>query len=1181
MPAYQDQQAIQQLLSGLNTMQMQAGLMPGGIPTYAPPSTSLPPPPMHPAQFSNSLALDYSSRFSPIGMPPPMFGGVTPVPRNDFANGMLPGPMLGSGWGMARQRVQGSANAYITGAQTVAGVGGAFAGGAAGTAIGATIGSLAGPLGTVAGGLIGGYLGGGAGSSLAQLPFQPYIDQRQRALQLQNASLNNVRTGADVSASGLGLGANAAMSLERNLTNMADNRNFKRDTGNMFNRQDMMKITQISAQVGLLDNAQSVDQMSKEMGKIGRALATFMKVVEEPDVQEALKMMGKMRSMGMNVPEMNVAASNARTFARMAGTTVQGVMAQGMQGAGVFQQYGMSGAAGFNVGMAAVGAAGNMATYMDPRQLSMLGGREGVAGSLTSAAAKMTNLDALLPGLATMGKDGKLGIDRNALLELAQGKRSVTGLINKSAQQLSGMGTKGFVEAYSTQQSELKDELMSSLGGQGSVLAPMMIARSLMETGAVDSIGAGLRLAGLDEKEARTVELAARSPEFFQNIRKSNRPDSIMRQAERSRQRQQQRDRAGSEVWRRGLRAAGNLGLRGLRELGSNMGGIPGDDNAPGATVDTVARDFNYIGNTVSNFMQNEFGDDVDLEEQQAAAGGGDFLQVVRSSRYGSSQQIRQLQRQLRTKQGRESITSRLATVNQRVQRAIKNEDAEATFQAGIDQGSPLTAMARAGLKSAGFVGAEGFGFSPKSEFLRDTVARNEGYLDRYKRNLGFGAELTDEQVQKRAAEMQSTGAFIEQARGSRYDTSITQDMNKRLKSAGLQEKTINAAVASASAGINTYLERISGTAGGQRLNFSKSDMLSQIRETLLNKNHSVETVDKLMADESFVAQALAAGEGSRSETGKDMLNNAERGGADIGAAIEGRAKRLTREEADKSRKGALSGLGIYGNAATDADKKAVMDIFADTGEGADTKKKLMVIKALRAAGKTEQADRLEQELKGKVDSKEFESASAFVEGASQTLDPDTLKQVGTKFGKYSGKEDYIIEKVTGQAQDASASDAQQALIGKLGAKGAEIYSSAPAGERMARLAEYAKGAGASMKGLSKEQQKKLAAGEMGEDELLQLAAGDLSAGAEAVVAGGGTQKTDSGGLDEVADAMVTSMEEWANKNLAKSTESFSKLDEASNKLKEAAVALGASEDASKLGAGISEASGGSWGLPF
>lgn len=1146
MAGFQDQQALQQLLAGMNTMQMQAGLMPGGLPINSQPPPFVPPRVPTPAEFSNNLEVNYSRRFNPVTSLPPMFSGVSPVPRNDYAFSMLPPSMLGSGWGAARQAATGSANRMLTGAHLVSGIGGGLGGTAIGASMGAGFGGAAGLLfggpagmkaGAAIGSALGGLAGGGAGYYGADLAFSPFITQRERALQLQNTSLLNVRTGPDLSASGIGLSGGAAMHFERNLMGISDNRQFKRDTYGMFNRQDMMKMTSMSAQVGLLDNTQSVEQMTKEMGKIGRALSVFMRVVEEPDVQEALKMMGRMRNLGMSIPETNMAAANARTFARMAGTTVQGVMAQGMQGAGLFQQYGMTGATGFNAGMAATGLAGAMSTQMDPRQLALLNGREGMAQNLLTASAKFSQMDMLLPGLAKMNKDGTLGIDQSAMLEFAKGTRNVNQLMQHSAQRLSGMGPQGFIEAYQRDRGDLQDQLMKSLGGKGAVLAPLLMAKAAVETGAAKTVAGGLAIAGFDEKEIKTLDTAFRQPDFFKNLETADRAQQFTEQALRKRRRDLQSDYAGSEGWDRLL--------------------APFD----------WSRRRRSMGRTFDEFFQNKFGTNVDIREIQSASGGGAITRIGRPSLYGSSEQIDQMRSELKGERG---VLIRNAASGMGA--AVTNQALGLQEAVGYEQGRvPLLSSLVSGQR-----GPEGFGIGPKSEYITETINRNQGLGERFNRIMGSTPEWarTTQGLTQKISAVQQFGGEIERGLASANDPRKLRDYLVRMEAAGVKRETAMKMLSQASAGLESHLE--STHLMGITMTSADPNVITRQMRDRAGVGVGKSQLDAFMADEGTRELVIGMGAGSRSDASQATLNKAIDAGSDVANSMRVDTLDNIRAQGEVARKGALGHLGIVGTAASEEEKARLLDVFGAQGDDAELRKKAAAILAIEASakydvtkGKRDLADKknaraaeMRNELLRTVgDSEEgmkkIDAAFAAAQGSMSTISRDTQVLLGERLGIMSQtgytKAMYVIGK---KADTYKGADLVGGLADKLGKAGYAAYAGfksaegATEGSIREQLKAYLKNGGALGSSATAEERERMLAGEMSTSEIEDMGAKAAGSDVAVAVAGGGTSverpKTD---VEANAEAVVKTLEEWQGKMLERANESYDKLDTASTKL--------------------------------
>jgi len=116
-------------------MQMQQGLMPGGVPSmggsqYSPNMMGGGGQPPTTQNTSNQLQQQQQQISNFVSPPPFMGGGVTPMARpgpigqyGHFPRHQLPPPQFGTGRTLARQSIQGEANQMIGGAQSAAGIG--------------------------------------------------------------------------------------------------------------------------------------------------------------------------------------------------------------------------------------------------------------------------------------------------------------------------------------------------------------------------------------------------------------------------------------------------------------------------------------------------------------------------------------------------------------------------------------------------------------------------------------------------------------------------------------------------------------------------------------------------------------------------------------------------------------------------------------------------------------------------------------------------------------------------------------------------------------------------------------------------------------------------------------------------------------------------------------------------
>jgi len=1041
MPGIGDQQVLQQLLTGMNTMQMQSGLMPGGVPALNNQNTYRPPPVATPAQFSNDLSINLRNTFSYQAMTPPMFGGITPVPRTQEAQGYLPGPTMGGGWGMARQQAQGNASKFLTSAQATTGFG---ARGAFGLGVGALVGGATmNPWMGLAASAGADYLMGDMVERMAQMPFKPMIDQQQRAMQLQNMSMNNVRRGSDLSASGMGLSLTASMDLERNLMRTVDNRNFKRDTGGMFNRQDMMKLTDISSQVGLLDGSQSVDQISRDMGKIGRALSTFMKVVEEPDVRKALQMMGNMRQLGMSIPETNVAAANARTYARMAGTTVQGVMQAGMQGAGMFQQYGMSGATGMGVGMAAAGAAGTMGTILDPRTLNLLGGREGVAQTLTGAAAQMSQITAILPGMLKRGKDGKLTVDEDAM-----GKLTRPGGIDELVRGSASRVDRQFIEEYSHRKGALQDELMNKMGPMGAILMPVLLAKRFMSQTGIKDLGAGLRGIGLDEKQAETIQLTFESPDFYKSIRQQQRTLAIEQQKIRSVRSQSLADAAddvGSARFSRGLADAA---------VGTARLVLPFSGNLSGAGLRRSTR---FMGNAADNWLRAE-AEDADLEEQQIASGGGRLLRAVRPGQLTSAEEQTGLAKRLTSDKGAREFNEQVNRYAQRTQRPgnrLRQENRRYLEEAEqMRSANPFEVAA--GIMSRNFIGPDGTvgltNIGRGGESAAETLMESEDFGTRWRNGtlgttFGLNDKLTMGQLERRQENRKLLGRQVEQGLATPNDT---RELNRITDKYGLKDKDIANAVGKASAAVSALLKDKTTTLGWGGTYVTGRTTGDEIDRTIHAAIGSVPGLDagkRAALAKEMRSEVIRTVGNSAGAAEKTVLDKIAKGGAAIAANQQAGDRQQHANRAEFKRETIIGLLGMdtgfFGNTESQRD---VLGVFSK--EDNALQQQFLAAATMDAAGNREGADTLRTQLRRdkRYTDEQRAGAESGVRKIIAGMDESDKKSVGDKFSALykKGGRDLIAKTVGSYAkstEDVLNEEQLQARKNVLGVEGAAIFA--------------------------------------------------------------------------------------------------------------------------------------------
>lgn len=368
----QQAQSLNPYVAQMLERSMQQGGATGMLPsplTMTPPETGIFRPPTP------------SATFAPIPPMPTMPQFPTPFTPQ------MPQPQFRTAWeqeSMQREQRGDQLYSQIMQAPRVAGT---AAGMGIGALMGAGVGRRFGPAGAMVGAVGGAALAGMSGAaqgmgSMAMMPMQPQIEARSMGAALQRTSQNWVIGGPDIHPLGRGLSREGGQGLAQGIQQMAGSQEFKSQTGGMFNREDLMKITGLAGQTGLMDMEQSIPQIKTQLQRVSRTVSAFMQLTNDPNVTNVIRQMGQLRGMGMSMPEIESAAYQMKAYARAAGTSIGGIQAQGgLPGAATFQQAGLSPAAGFGYGMHAVSSARQAVASgtFSPMQLAMQGGVQGVA----------------------------------------------------------------------------------------------------------------------------------------------------------------------------------------------------------------------------------------------------------------------------------------------------------------------------------------------------------------------------------------------------------------------------------------------------------------------------------------------------------------------------------------------------------------------------------------------------------------------------------------------------------------------------------------------------------------------------------------------------------------------------------------------------------------------------------
>lgn len=491
-------------------------------------------PGMQAAPYNPYAPLGLGSMFPPtprlygpaVPQPPPAYAG--PQGRMSPFFGPSPAPSYFETPFQALQaQEQATQDRIFRGATSTAGLFGRLGTDALGGAVGGLIGSRfgAGKIGAVVGAAATEFLGGGLWGQNAVMDhvMSPAVNLRAYGAGIEHSSRGFVNGGEYGHQSGSGLSHMASMRTARMLEDLAGSSRFQSDTQEKFNRADVMKITQLGARDGLLNGAQSPDQIVSRVRDLSKSLSVFMELANEPDVQRAIETMGRMQSSGLSLSETMRAVSNGRAFARMAGTSFEQLSAVGgALGSQTYGAMGLSQGLGFQSGMGNYGLARNaqLTGTVSHQMMSMMGGAEGLANLSNMFSASFLQMPMLAPGMM----NGRGGLDLGRMRGLIGGRTSVFDMPGQGVNALSGMtgsmGIEGLGLAIASQPL-LQDSIGRIMEAQGPFARRGIEDRQIMELsrrmghrGASGFIMAGQAM-GLDRTQALSRAQELGSSEYF------------------------------------------------------------------------------------------------------------------------------------------------------------------------------------------------------------------------------------------------------------------------------------------------------------------------------------------------------------------------------------------------------------------------------------------------------------------------------------------------------------------------------------------------------------------------------------------------------------------------------------------------------------------------------------------
>lgn len=1094
------------LLPSYNLMQMQQGVLPSTLQPM--PQT------IHPGQVSAMLQ-QQAMMFQYAAPRPSAVFGTTPAYLTGIMSPSLPPPMFGGAAG-ARQRAIDEQNHTLALAQTGAGLTARLAGGVA-------AGMMMGPVGALGFEMLGG--GAALQRGVGNL-FEPLIAQRERALNLQNMSTRFVTGGSMLSATGQGMSMSAAQYVSNNIGRMADSSQFRRDTGNMFNRADLDRITRLSGELGMLDQAQNADQMIREVKKVSRALSNFMKLAEEPDIQRAMQQMARLRTLGFSAMEMPTAAANARTFARMAGVTIEEAMSNAEKGASFFQGAGLSGAAGFNAGLGAQGAARQLAATMDPRRLSMAGGVEGIQNTILQASASSQTIDAFLPAMLTR-RNGQLTVDPQRLQQMLSGRFTPADMARMGNASIHGLGGPMAVQELMTRRRELQDEMSSQLTPEQQTLMPLLMARNLQrQTGM--TLGASLRMIpGMGEEQARTLEQMAESPDFARRMRQQM---TVSRREAAARARAQRRSEDTLSY-----RVGSTLNERLFEPLGD-------------------------IANRATDIVGRHLAGDQDAQEALELMGPGP-ARVVGRSRMGSDVTAAHTRQMMRSNPAVMARYERDALA--RVEQGIRAEDQRA------EELSHIPIVRR-------FNGPDGWGLDRASrggETTRAAILDSAGSDIRFTELIGLGP--TARQVNLLGRE-QSALARMVTDRGGTAEERRARSVAATQGLGMMTQTQQNQALATATVAARQYAEsRDTGPFGMWRQDATASGMRQQIHQALRRQGFSEVEANRATNDTAFMQQAMEDARGTTTDRGAAAFARMQGAGEQTDAAHAGQTASQLRTLADRRRAHAAYQLGM-GNAGSilgpsEGDVRGVAGVLGGTTDEAKLRRRLFAAYLMTQSSKDGDRNtgtRLLREIRNSTrDAGQYERALDAVK--------DQLGRPGQAGAMGSRARSQLIESIEGKTSAEVLSRVETAGETANSAGGFDSMAARNTLLGDAAGAAYSRGGVAGLRAnasqIKNRRIRSMVEGNATDDQIRAAVEGGAR---ERVAAGEATAEGASSGQDPESDATTEAMLQSISEGMENFPGAIQRLDEASQKLSETADRLADAAGIARA-AGTVEAGGG------
>ena len=981
----------------INAMQANAGFMPFGAPDLPPlvfpiGATTYPP---SPGQVSGMLQQQMYAQQYATPQPSMMMGGT--MMQSPFRGGFGGPPSMFGRANMARQAGISSAGTLLGGMESTASLLSLGVGMIPGIGIPLSLGM----------------------DAVSSATFGAVGAQRERALALQNQSLGYVVGGNMLSQTGQGMGMHSARMISQGLGSMADSQSFKQMTGGMLNRADLDRLTRIAGESGMLNQAQSPQQVLDTVKKISKQVSTFMSVLEEPDFQRAMQRMGQLHQIGVRLGDMSSVAANARTFARMAGVSADQALGTAVQHATMFQQQGLSAANGITASLGAQGYGRQIASVLDNRTLAMMGGTEGIQNSLMATTASTFSNPLLMASALSRGADGRLHANSADLMRVLSGPNaSYSDISRRGSSNLRGLGGRRAISEVLANTNRLRDEAMDGLSGDQMMLANIRMGQ-LRQHQAGGSLEENmLAVTGGDENATRALMTLLRDPRAMAAIQEQGRISARDR-AVGTRDRQlENQSRWMQRAWDTNV----------ANPLGHSFGGMTA-----------------YIGRWAATNQERTESLALQGNGRGRALDGDNFATDVFTA----------------------SVRDEIGAIG-RGERAGRGGGLTAEVRRRVAQENRMNADswygALGGATGGGFTAAQRGGDS-----LRQTVLDAGSFQQRVGDSIFTlggrlgGDHASVERIQRMADSQIALADTIQRGTGTAAERYATR--NNALNALGESNRgSASRALNIATEAAKQYFGSREGLFGSQGSR-DENGMVAAARRSMLAGNMSERDVSALLASGAFRSAITMNAQQTGNEEVQRQIAASVTQGRTVDANMRGQSSAALRSIVSEERGKLRDVLGLSGGAfgmgqANDADVGRVSDMLTSTGNQSDDamRRKLFTAYAMSKSSDPATARRGSDEfsrLQAERGPDVTEMADA-VKRQIDGMDPSAAEDLGNS---YSGK---TVEQAAAQTATAAAhldrakeATARVALSDVLGEAGAGAYGDSQNIDRLRSNADH------------------------------------------------------------------------------------------------------------------------------